>query len=344
MKSVFAAALGRIEVIDRDIPEPGPGEVRLRTTLAGICGSDTHAVAGHHPLLPPPYFPGHEATGTVDKLGEGVSGPPVGTRVILKPNVSCGTCTNCLEGRSNACQTLQWIGCDPSGKRKGAMAEYVLAPAPANIFVVPDEVSDEEAVLVECLATPVHAARIAGDLRGAKVMVIGAGTIGFFSLLAAKRAGAGAIVVSDLDPAKRERALHHGATGVVDPSNEDLPGKVAEVLGGPADVVFDCVANEISVRTAISVIRHSGTLLIVGVPPGDVTVPLAYVQDWELKVQGCANYTGEDIETAIEIAVAGELPAAEVISAEYDLEQAGRAFVEATANTSGKVVLRPSKP
>jgi len=340
MRAVYVAEIDKVEVVDREVPVPGPGEVRVQTVLAGICGSDTHAVAGHHPLLPPPYFPGHEATGVVDELGAGVTGWAKGERVIVKPNVSCGECVNCKAGRTNACQTLQWIGCDPSGAHKGAMAGYVIVPA-GNLFRVPDDVTDEQAVLVECLATPVHAARIAGDLHGAKALVIGAGTIGLFSLIAALRAGASPVVVSDLDPTKRDRAVRCGAKAAIDPAAGDLPAKVRELLGGPADVVFDCVANDFSVKDAVASVRRSGTVLIVGVPPRDITVPLPFIQDWELTVQGCANYTGADIDTAIAIAAGGGLPAAEVIAATYSIEDAPAAFAAAAQNSSGKVVLKP---
>jgi 2-desacetyl-2-hydroxyethyl bacteriochlorophyllide A dehydrogenase len=340
VKAVYVAGLNLVEVVERPVPQPGPGQVRLKTVLAGICGSDTHAVAGHHPLLPPPYFPGHEATGVVDQLGDGVTGWAVGDRVIMQPNLACGDCVNCRAGRTNACQQLAWIGCDPSGAHPGAMAEYVVAPA-ANLFAVPDQVSDEQAVLVECLATPVHAGRIAGDLGGATVLVLGSGTIGLFCLLVARRAGAAAVVVSDPDPYKRERASRHGADAVLDPSRQAVGSAVRQLLGGPVDVVFDCVAGESSVRDAISSLRRSGTLLIVGVPPKDITVPLPLVQDWELRVQGCANYTPDDIRAAIALAAAGGLPAEDIIAGRYDLADAPAGFAAAALSSSGKVVLAP---
>ncbi len=340
MRQVLVAGLNEVTVVDSAVPEPGPGEVRVAVALAGICGSDTHAVAGHHPLLPPPYLPGHELTGTVESVGAGVDAGLVGRRAVVKPNVECGECVNCRAGRTNACQTLAWIGCDPSGAHPGGMARYVVAPA-RTVFPVPDEVSDLDAVLVECLATPVHAARIAGDLIGAKVVVLGAGTIGLFSVIAARRAGAATVVVSDLEPAKRERAVRLGAHAAVDAADPDFAGAVSTALGGPADVVFDCVAIEASIRQAVSVLRHSGTLLVVGVPPRDGMVPLPLVQDWELRVQGCANYTAEDIDTAIEIAAAGGLPGGQIVSATYPIEDAARAFAAAALGTAGKVVVDP---
>src|SRR5665811_1033882 len=226
MMRVVAEQIGRVGVSEVSVPAPGPGQVLVRTALAGICGSDTHAVAGHHPLLSPPYYPGHEATGTVAEVGPDVAFPAVGQRVMLKPNVCCGECANCRAGRTNTCQDLRWIGCDPSGALPGAMADYLLAPA-GNLYAVPDEVTDRQAVLVECLATGVHAARIAGDVTGARVVVLGAGTIGLFAVMAARRAGAGTIVVTDLDIHKRERALRHGADVAVDAAATSAPWRSA---------------------------------------------------------------------------------------------------------------------
>lgn len=338
MMRVVAEQIGRVGVTQSPIPTPGSGEVLVRTTLAGICGSDTHAVAGHHPLLAPPYFPGHEATGVVAEVGSGVTTPAVGQRVILKPNVCCGQCVNCLNGRSNACQDLRWIGCDPSGALPGAMAGYFLAPA-GNLYAVPDQVSDRQAVLVECLATPVHAARIAGDLTGTSVVVLGAGTIGLFAVMAAHQSGARTIVVSDLEPDKRKRALRHGADIAVDGASPGFVDDVRAGLGGPADVVFDCVANEQSVRQAVSVLRRSGTVLVVGVPPREFALPMPLVQDWELRVQGCANYTDEDLVTAL--GMAHRLPDKEIISERLPFGEAAVAFERAARYTSGKIVIGP---
>jgi 2-desacetyl-2-hydroxyethyl bacteriochlorophyllide A dehydrogenase len=338
MMRVVAEQIGQVGVTEVPVPAPGPGHVLVRIALAGVCGSDTHAVAGHHPWLSPPYYPGHEATGTVAKVGPGVTFPAVGQRVMLKPNVSCGECMNCRAGRTNACQDLRWIGCDPSGALPGAMADYLLAPA-GNLYAVPDEVSDRQAVLVECLATGVHAARIAGDLTGARVVVLGAGTIGLFAVLAARRAGAGTIVVTDLESDKRERALRHGADVAVDASARGFADEVRAGLGGPADFVFDCVANEHSLPQAVSVLRRSGTLLVVGVPPRDSAIPMPLVQDWELRVQGCANYTEEDIVTAL--GMARDLPEEEIISDCFPFAEAAVAFELAARNTSGKVVVGP---
>jgi len=158
-------------------------------------------------------------------------------------------------------------------------------------------------------------------------------------VMAARRAGAGTIVVTDLDLHKRERALRHGADVAVDAAAQGFADDVRAGLGGPADVVFDCVANEYSVPQAVSVLRRSGTLLVVGVPPRDFAIPMPLVQDWELRVQGCANYTEEDIVTAL--GMARDLPEEEIISDRFPFAEAALAFELAARNTSGKVVVGP---
>src|SRR5690625_2970919 len=115
MKRVFVEALDEVVTVEQPQPRPTPTQAVVRLLASGVCGSDTHAVAGEHPLLPPPYYPGHEAVGVVHQAATSGEGPAAGTRVVLKPNLPCGTCLNCHEGRTNACQTLRWVGCDPAG-------------------------------------------------------------------------------------------------------------------------------------------------------------------------------------------------------------------------------------
>lgn len=333
---------GAVVSIERvPVPVPGAGEARVRSLLVGICGSDTHALAGTHPFLNAPYIAGHEVVGVVDALGEAVTDLRVGQRVILKPNVACGRCDNCKAGRSNACATLSWIGCDPSRVLSGGMADYFVAPG-RNLFLVPDAVDDATAALVECLGTPVHAARITGDLRGSRVVVLGAGTIGALCVVAARRAGAGVVVVTDLDHGKLDRAVRIGAHAGVIATAPDVREQVVTALGGEADVVFDCVANERSIASAVDMLRRAGTLLLVGVPPRDALVPLPLVQDWELRIQGCAAYTEQDIELAIDIAAAGGIPTTELTKATFALDDAAEAFALAARDASGKVFVSPA--
>ncbi|HEY0187997.1 MAG TPA: alcohol dehydrogenase catalytic domain-containing protein [Cellulomonas sp.] len=340
MRQVLAEPGVGVRLVAEPVPVPLSGQVLVRSTLVGICGSDTHAIAGHHPFLTGAYVPGHEVVGVVAATGAGVEGFVPGRRVLLKPNVACGACPNCRAGRSNACELLTWVGCDPSRHWAGAMADWFVAPA-QNLFAVPDEVDDATAALVECLSTPVHAVRIAGDLVGASVVVLGAGTIGLLCAVAARRAGAGRVVVTDLDRGKLDRALRVGVDAAVLGSAADVDDQVRAALGGPADAVLDCVASERSLAQGVGLLRRAGTLLVVGVPPRSAALPMPIVQDWEIRVQGCAAYTEQDVRTSLAIAADGDLPTAEVVSAVYPLDEVAEAFVVAGADSSGKVLVAP---
>ena len=276
MQRAVAEPLVGVRLEETPVPAPSRGQLLVRTTLIGICGSDTQCRGGTSPILNGLYVPGHEATGVVIAGGEDTGRIALGQRVLLKPNVACGECANCRAGRTNACETLSWIGCDPSQHWSGAMAHYFVAPE-TNLYPVPDALDDATSTLVECLATPVHAARIAGDLTGTRVVVLGAGTIGVLCVVAARNAGAADIIVTDMEQTKIDRATRVGARGGVLANAEGLEDQVREMLGGPVDVVFDCVANERSLAQGIGLLRRAGTLLIVGVPPrpGTVNLPIA---------------------------------------------------------------------
>ncbi|MBP2416771.1 zinc-binding dehydrogenase [Microlunatus capsulatus] len=327
---------GRIEVVAAEVPRPGAGEVLVRTVLAGVCGSDTHAAAGHHPFVPLPYRPGHEVVGVVTALGHDAGDLAPGDRVTLEPTLPCGACKMCRTGRSNLCENLRFFGC---GWEQGAMADWFTAPAD-RLHRIPDTIGDLDATLVEPLSSPVHAVRLAGDLTGAAVAVLGCGTIGLLTLAAVRRAGARAVVMTDPLPAKRELALRLGADAVVDARADDVVAQVRSALGESADAVFDCVANRFTVPQAVGMALKAGTVVVVGVPAGDVAVPLALIQDQQVRLQGSATYLAEDIAVATAMVAAGEVRAADLVTAEFPLDDVAAAFAASASGAHVKVVLR----
>jgi L-iditol 2-dehydrogenase len=302
-------------------PEAGPGQVLVRSSLVGICGSDIHAAHGRHPFISLPMHPGHEVVGVVAGAGEGVDPALVGTRVVVEPNLACGRCTQCRQGRYNICATLDVFGC----QTPGGMSDWFVIAAD-RVVPLPDDLDDRWAALVEPAATPVHAVRRAGDLRGRRVLVIGAGPIGLFVLLAARAAGAGRVVAGDLLDSKRALAGRLGADATVDPGADGAGAAATEALGGPADVVFDCVARESTVRLAVRTVDKGGVVVIVGVPAGPVPVDLDLVQDRELTVMGSLMYVREDVERAIELLRAKPFAIDDVVTAQFDIADAAEAF------------------
>jgi len=324
-----------IAIIDVQKPEPLANEVLVEMTVTGVCGSDTHAAAGHHPFVPLPYFPGHEVVGIVRQVGSDVTTTKVGDHVTVEPTLPCWTCKMCTTGRSNLCESLRFFGC---GYDQGGMADYFTIGAD-RIHLIPAGMSDLEAALIEPLSTPVHAVRLSGDLRGKAVVIIGAGTIGLLTLAAARYAGAKTIVMSDVLASKRDRALRLGADAVVDARRDDAVDAIRLELGESADVVFDCVSIQSTVDQAIRLAMKAGTVMIVGVPAKPVVVALPEIQDLQLRIQGSATYMPEDYDKAMEIIAAGKVRAEDFITSQYRLVQAADAFKAAAAGEEVKVVL-----
>lgn len=334
MRQLVISSPGVVELQEAETPEPGPGEVQVLTKAVGICGSDLHALAGAHPFIALPCVPGHEVVGVVGKTGEGVTGLEAGMRVILEPNLVCGRCPYCRAGRYNICQQLKVVGCQTAG----AMADAFTAPA-SRFHPVPDSLTDAQAALVEPLSTAVHAVRMAGQLAGADVAVLGGGTIGLLTLIAAIRAGARAVAVSEPRDSKRQRALRLGAAFCADPLMADPVPPIREALGGHADVTFDCVSSQASTGQAIRLAENGGTVMVVGVAAKDVTIPLPIIQDREIRLAGSAMYVREDVLRAIDLMTDGAAPPGELVTATFPLAEGAQAFERAASGDDVKVHL-----
>src|SRR5712691_8145050 len=324
---------GRIAVEAAEVPAPGPDEALVRTLVAGVCGSDLHAARGHHPFVPLPYRPGHEVVGVIEAAGSAAGTP--GHRVIVEPALPCWTCTMCTSGRENLCENLQFFGC---GYAQGGMADYFTLAA-NRLHPVPDVLDDHTAALIEPLSTPVHAVRLAGDVAGRAVAVLGAGTIGLFTLAVLRAHRAGRVVSTDPLPAKRERAAALGADSVIDASTPDVAGQVRKALGGSADIVFDCVAIQPSMDQAIAIADKGGTVVVVGVPAREVTVPLPIVQDHQVRIQGSATYLPEDYRESAGLLGRGAVRTADFVTATRPLAEVAEAFELAASGQHVKVLV-----
>jgi 2-desacetyl-2-hydroxyethyl bacteriochlorophyllide A dehydrogenase len=340
VRQVVLAAPGELRIEDGPLPDPGPGEIRVRAHAVGICGSDLHALAGEHPFIDLPVVPGHEAAGLVDAVGSGVAAFSPGDAVLLEPNLVDHECLYCRSGRYNLCEHLRVVGCQTSG----ALAEAFVAPA-ERFHRVPEGMSMTAAALVEPLSTATHAVRIAAGVADRTVAVLGAGSIGLLTMLAARAAGATAIAVTDPVAAKRALATELGADLAVDPTGPTAVDEIRERLPHRPDVVFDCVSNQSSIDQAIALALKGGTVVVVGVPAGAVSVPLHLVQDREIRLQGTAMYVQEDVQAAIALIAGGRIPVDRVVTRTYPLAEAQAAF-DAAAHGIGdepavKIQLRP---
>jgi len=259
--------------------------------------------------------------------------------VVIEPNLACGHCTQCSAGRYNICANLAVFGC----QTPGGMTDYFTIAAD-RVIPLPDDLDDNWAALIEPAATPVHAVRRAGDLTGRKVVVLGAGPIGLFVVLAARAAGAAQVVTGDLLASKRALAEKLGATGTFDPSAVGAADLAAAALGGKADVVFDCVSRESTVRLAIAVLDKGGLLMTVGVPAGPTTIDLDLVQDRELTIMGNLMYVRDDVLHAIELLRAKSFTLDDLVTGQYDIQDASAAFHASDNPEHVKVLVTIGQP
>jgi 2-desacetyl-2-hydroxyethyl bacteriochlorophyllide A dehydrogenase len=327
MRRVVVTA-GGVTVREVPTPVPGPGEVLVRVLAAGVCGSDTHALHGRHPFIVLPYAAGHEVVGVVEATGQ---------RVTVEPDLPCWHCKQCLAGRQNLCENLRFFGC---AHDQGAMADWFTIDS-RRLHEVPAELDDRTAALIEPLSTPVHAIRLAGDVRDRAVVILGAGTIGLLMLRVARAHGARRIVMTARSAERRARALRFGADAVVDAGAADAVEQARSALGESADVVFDCVAEQSTVLQAVGMAGKGGTIVVVGVPPADVSIPLPVIQDSQLRIQGSATYLPEDYADAMELLRAGAVTADDFVTAVHPLAEAASAFAEAENGRNIKVLIRP---
>jgi len=303
---------GTVEMLDVAEPEPGPDEVVLNVALAGICGSELHGI-GKPGFRQPPLVMGHEFAGTTDD----------GTRVTVNPIGHCGSCDLCRAGADNLCRERAIVGIH----RAGAFADRVAVPS-GLVHPLPDGLSWEAAAMVEPLANAVHAWNLAGAPRDARVGVIGAGTIGLVSLLAARAGGAGQVTVADPTPDRQNLARRLGAD------------EVAAQLDGEFDVVIDAVGLPVTHVASVDRLRPGGTTVWLGLMSDEPAFDSMALVRTEKTVRGSFAYTDAEFGQAIELAADVDLGWGDV----FPLEQGAEIFTDLMHGRSDvvKALLQPA--
>lgn len=329
----------RIEEIPK--PEIKDDEVLIRVKATGICGSEAHAYSGVSKRRTPPLIMGHEFTGEVTEVGEKGEDVKIGDRVVIDPIIRCGTCEQCISGRSNICNNLRLIGLH----QHGAFAEYVAVPA-KNCLRLPDSVSFEEGTLVEPLSVGVHAVSRTPVKLGDTVVVIGAGIIGLMTMQAAKLAGAArlAIVGGGRRKYRLELARKLGADVVINSKKEDSVKKVMELTDMKGvDAVLEAVGIEITVQQAMKMVKKGGRVAVIGmlVPKMELEMLNAAVKETEIK--GMYGYTTTDFRVALDLIIAGRVDVKSVITHLFPLDDARKAFEILHEKRDGvtKVIIKP---
>ena len=325
MKKMKAAVLTKpyhIEYVDVDMPQPGPGEVLIRTCYAGICGSELHAYKGLHKKRVPPVIMGHEISGYIAGLGEGVEGFAEGDRVTAVPMYGCGHCAECFRGETSLCSDKTIFG---SQKWPGGYAEYCTAPAKV-VYKLPEAVSMQDGALIEPLAVGLHAVRTARVSAGDKAVVLGSGAIGLCTAVMAARAGAAPLICTDVQPFNLERAVTLGATHTIDARDPELVSKVVDITDGGCDVVFITAPVNALINQAIAMTRKQGQIICVAMFDGEASVNVELNRAKETIITGTSMYYEEDFARIIRMLSNGRLDTTGMVTHELPLAEADAAF------------------
>ena len=333
MKSIVIHAAKDLRIEDRDIPEPGLGEVQIALAAGGICGSDLHYYlhGGFGAIrLKEPMVLGHEVSGHIAKLGDGVTGLRVGQLVSVSPSRPCYQCAYCTQGVHQQCIQMRFYGSAmPFPHIQGAFSEILVADA--RQCVAADGLTPGEAAMAEPLAVVLHATRRAGEMLGKSVLVTGCGPIGMLAILAARRAGADLIVVTDLSDFTLAMAKHIGADEVINMAVAPERLEKFTPNKGSFDVLYECSGAAPALIAGIRVMRPGGTIMQLGLG-GDMTLPMMAITSKELSLKGSFRFHSE-FSVGVSLMQKGLIDVRPLITQTLPLAQAQKAFDVASDRT-----------
>ena len=266
----------RVEEVPR--PRAGVGEAVIRITLTTICGTDLHILRGEYPVKPGLII-GHEPVGVIEELGDGVTGYKIGERVLVGAITPCGQCRACLSAQSSQCghgEGVEALGGWRFGNTiNGAQAEYLLVPnAQANLAKIPDELSDEQVVLLADIASTGFSGAESAKIKiGDTVVVFAQGPIGLCATAGARIMGASFIIGVESDPVRMKMSRKMGADVVLNPTRCDVVAEVKKFTGGGADVAIEALGSQVTFENALRSLRPGGMLSSLGVYSGKLQVP-----------------------------------------------------------------------
>ncbi len=342
-----------------DVPQPlaGRGEVLVRVRSCGICGSDLRYWRGHNPWArqtlgidapnPPNMILGHEISGEIAEVGEGVDPSRIGERVALLAYKGCGICRYCRSGQENLCENTLHLGHGAGWTARdyypGGMAEY--CPAWSEMaYRIPETISYDEATLLDGLGVAVRAVARAQLRPMENVVVLGAGPIGLLILQVAQAYGARQVLCTEISEASMEIAWASGADGVLDARQGRIVEAVREATQGHgADVVWDTVGHEETLRDGLRMLARGGRLVALAIKPEEVRFD-ATLLSGERTITTTANSPYPDFQRAIDLMAAGKVNVGPMITHAFPLSQALEAFATAEdrANTGAvKVIIHP---
>lgn len=317
---------GKMVIKETDIPTPKDDEVLIEVKYVGICGSDVHGFE-HGPYIPPKdpnqvIGLGHECSGIIKKIGKNVKKFTVGQRVCIEPGVPCYKCEFCLSGHYNVCPNVDFMATQPN--YRGALTNYLTHPE-AMTFHLPENMSLIEGALVEPAAVGIHAAKMAGDILGKTVVILGAGCIGLMTLQACKLKGASKIVVIDILDNRLNKAIELGATVTLKGDDPQLTEKVKNIVGEyGADIVLETAGSAFTAKKALEVVKRRGKILIIGSIPDGVSIEFLKINR-EVTIQTVFRYAN-DFDATINSIANGEFDVNSIADRFFNYQDTQKAF------------------
>ena len=340
MEALVIHAPGDRRVEEIATPEIGPDQLRVRVRCGGICGSDLHYYqhGGFGTVrIQEPMVLGHEVAGVIEAVGAAVGRFQAGDRVAISPSRPCGLCRYCQQGLHNHCLDMRYYG---SAMRtphvQGAFRQQIVVDT-SQAYRLADTLSDGEGSMAEPLSVALHAVRRAGPLLGKNVLVTGCGPIGAVVVIAARRAGASNIVVTDVSSAPLRSATKVGADLTINVAEQ--PDGLARFTAdkGSFDVLFEASGNERALRGAFDALRPRSVIVQVGLG-GEMTLPINTIVAKEFDLRGAFRFH-EEFEVAVELLNKGLVDVKPLISATVPYRDAARAFALAADRSQAMKVL-----
>lgn len=335
---IMQVAKQKLEITDAPMPEMKDDEIMMETEYVGVCGSDVHVFEYSKPLQEKaekqgwslPVLLGHECSGEVIKVGKNVTNLKVGDKVAIEPQIPCGKCEFCKEGRYNLCEKLLFMA---SRGYPGALKRYITWPS-HMVYKLPENVSTLEGALVEPMAVGMHAAKLSGISLGDEAVIFGAGCIGLTILLACKALGASKVILIDLFDKRLEKAKEMGAYETVNSSQCDPIKRVEEILGHLPGFVFEAAGVGKTASLCADMARKGGTILMVGSQATPASFMFSDAK--ELTIKTIRRYRN-NYPMIIEGISSGKLNVKDIPSHFFDFENAQEAFDNALNNKTDVV-------
>lgn len=337
MRASFFLGNKTFEVREQELPRAGAGEVVIRNMACGVCGTDVHIYHGEPGSadVTPPVVLGHEYSGVVTEVGEGVTSLRPGDHVTVDPNIYCGKCDYCRVGKKQLCEHMEAIGVT----RNGGFAEYSVVPE-GQAFLLSPELPMEFGAMAEPVACCLHGIDRAEICEGDTVCIVGGGAIGLIMVQLARLAGAAKIILSEPNEKRRSVGLSLGADIAIDPA---APGAMDGFLNA-ADVAIECVGNLPAVKSAFAYAKKGANIVLFSVPKVDskFDLPLFDVYKKELTIKG-SFFNPDTHSRAVALLNAGKLNFDQIITHRFPLAQMPEAIAMQMSDQSIKVIVTPQE-